>query len=207
MNGVPAPAAVPAETPAAEYKLFVREGTPRFYLKNDDEGIYLSPKGIGWFITGRSFTRDWSDIAAVNLVVAHVPKQGPAGTCQISFRDGSAITVLSASKWGQSDTERNVEYGRFLDDLHRSIPRGIASSIKFWTGVSKGRHAVLIVVLVVAFLCFVALPAVLAVYFRDFSALLIAGGGLAFVYPLYLVTERGAPATYDPDRVPPDFYP
>jgi len=207
MNGVANSSESSAEIPAAAYKLFVREGAARFYLKNNDEGVYLSPKGIGWFIVGRSATRDWSDIAAINLLVAHVPKQGPSGTCQISFRDGSVITVLSASKWGQSDSERNVEYGRFLDDLHRSIPRSATSSIKFWTGVSKGRHAVLTVVLVVAFLCFVALPAGLAVYFRDFSALLIAGGGFAFVYPLYLVTERGVPTTYDPARVPPDFYP
>ncbi len=203
MTGTP-PA---AEIPAAEYKLFVREGTPRFYLKNNDEGVYLSPKGIGWFIAGRSFTRDWRDIAAINLVVGHVPKQGPSGICKITFRDKSAISVLTASKWGHSDEERNIEYGRFLTDLHRSIPADIRSLIRFGIGFGKGQHVLLLVVLSVAFLCFVALPAGLAVYFRDLQALLVAGGGFAFIYPLYRMAARGAPAAYDPDRVPPDYYP
>ncbi len=195
------------EVPAAEYRLFVRKGAPRFYLKNDDEGVYLSAKGIGWFIRGTSYTRDWEDLAAINLIVAHIPKNGPIGTCKIAFRDGTVTTVLSASKWGHSDDERNVEYGRFLTDLHRSIPHGLRAAIKFESGIGKARHAAMAVVLVIAALFFVALPVGLAIYLREFEPLLVAGAGFAFIYPVYRSAELGAPASYSPDQVPSDYYP
>lgn len=196
-----------AEIPAAEYKLFVRKGAPRFYLKNTNDGVYLSPKGIGWFIDGTSFTRDWSEIAGVNLMVAYVPKDGPNGTCRITFTDGSALSVFSASAWGRSDNERNVEYGRFLSDFHRVIPKNYNDKIKFETGLGNAQHVAMIIVLVIAFLFFVALPLGLAVYFRDWQALLIAAAGFAFIYPIYRMTEVATPATYDPGRVPPEQFP
>jgi hypothetical protein len=197
----------PAEIPAAEYKLFVREDSARFYLRNNDEGVYLSPKGIGWFIGGQSHTRDWNEIEEVNLMMAHIPKQGPIGSCRIAFRDGKKLTVLSASKWGSSDAERNTEYGRFITDFHRVIPQGARGSIKFKTGVSKASHAAMAIIFVIAFLFFVVMPLGIAIYFRELQALLITGAGFAFVYPVYRMTEAAEPAEYDPARVPPDHYP
>ncbi len=195
------------EVPAAEYKLFVREGAPRFYLRNTNEGIYLSPKGIGWFIGGVSHTRDWSEIAAVHLVVGHIPKNGPMGTCRVTFRDGSVLSVLSASQWGHSDDGRNVEYGRFLSDFHRSIPASPRGAITFATGVGKARHVVMTVVFVIACLLFVVLPLGLAIYLRELQALFIAVAGAAFVYPFYRNTEASFPDTYSPDRIPPELFP
>lgn len=200
-------AALSVETPTAEYKLFVRKGIPRFYLRNTDEGVYLSPQGIGWFIGGTSYTRDWSEIAAVNLFVAHVPKNGPNGTCRITFTDGTILQVLSASKWGHSDDERNVEYGRFVTDFHRVIPEPARSAIKFETGIGKGQHVAMTIVFVIAFLFFVVLPLGLTIYFRDWQALFITFTGAAFIYPLYRMTESAAPAAYNPDQIPPEFYP
>jgi hypothetical protein len=200
-------AASSVETPAAEYKLFVRKGTPRFYLRNTDEGVYLSPKGIGWFIDGTSYTRDWDEIAAVNLIVAHIPKNGPIGTCKITFTDGSVLSVISASKWGHSDDERNIEYGRFLSDFHRVIPGGARDAIRFETGFGKGRHVGMTVVFVIAAAFFVVLPLGLAIYFRELQALFIAGAGLAFIYPLYRMVKSAGPASYHPNQVPPEFYP
>lgn len=203
MDGSP----LKAEVPAAEYKLFVRKGTPRFYLFNTNDGVYLSPKGIGWFIDGTSYTRDWDEIAKVNLVVGHIPKNGSIGTCAISFRDGSVITVLSASKWGHSDDERNVEYGRFLTDFHRVIPQNVRDKITFSAGIGRGQHAAMTVVLVIAGLFFVVLPLGLAVYLGQFEPLLIAGGGAAFIYPLYKSAEANYPDGYNPDQVPPELFP
>lgn len=200
-------ASAPAETPTAEYKLFVRKGVPRFYLRNTDEGVYLSPKGIGWFIDGASYTRDWSEIAAVNLVAAHIPKNGPIGTCKITFSDGNVLSVLSASKWGHSDSERNTEYGRFLTDFHRAIPRSARGAIKFETGFGKGQHVAMTIVFVIAVLLFVVLPLGLTLYLREWEALFITFAGAAFVYPFYRMTEAGAPAIYEPDQVPPEFFP
>ncbi len=196
------------EVPAAEYKLFVREGAPRFYFQNTDEGVYLSPKGIGWFIGGTSYTRDWHEIAGVSLVASYVPKSGPLGTCRIVFRDGYVLSIFSASAFGHSDEERNVEYGRFLTDFHRVIPAPERNAIEFRSGIGKGQHVAMIIVMVIAFLFFFVLPLGLAIYFGEFQALLIAGAGFAgFVYPLYRVTEAGTPATYSPDQVPPELYP
>lgn len=196
-----------SHVPAAEYRLFVREGMPRFYFKNDDEGIYLSPKGVGWFLAGRAYTRDWSDIAAVNLFVAYIPKNGSTGTCVLTFRDGSKITILSASKWGHSDEERNAEYGRFLTDFHRSIPPQLRGAVVFSSGVSQARHSAMAIVFAIAALFFVGLPLGLAVYLWNVEALLIAGAGAAFVWPVYRMTEAAAPANYDPLNVPQDFFP
>jgi hypothetical protein len=200
-------ASAPAELPTAEYKLFVRKGVPRFYLRNANEGVYLSEKGIGWFIDGVSHTRDWSEISAVNLVVAHIPKNGPIGTCKITFKDGSVLSILSASKWGHSDAERNVEYGRFLTDFHRVIPQSMRDTIKFETGFGKGQHIAMTIVFVIAVLFFVVLPLGLTLYFREWEALFITFAGAAFVYPFYRMTESAAPATYNPGQVPADHYP
>lgn len=196
-----------ADIPAAEYRLFVREGAPRFYFRNTNEGIYLSPKGVGWFIDGTSYTRDWHEIAGVSPVVAHVPKSGTIGTCRIVFRDGYVLSIFSATAWGHSDEERNIEYGRFLTDFHRVIPEKERSAIEFKSGFGKGQHIGMIVVLVIAFLFFVGLPLGLTIYFRDFQALLITAAGFAFIYPLYRMTEAGTPATYSPDQVPAELYP
>ncbi len=198
---------VAPEIPAAEYGLFVHKGIPRFYLRNTNEGVYLSPKGIGWFIDGASYTQDWNDIAAVHLIVSHVPKNGSSGMCKITFRDGSVLSVLSASKWGHSDDERNIEYGRFLTDFHRVIPADARNAIKFETGFGKGQHVRMTIVLVIASLFFIVLPLGLAIYFRELQALFAVGAGCAFLYPLYRMTEAGAPASYNPDQVPPDQYP
>lgn len=196
-----------ATVPAAEYRLFVRKGAPRLYLRNTNEGVYLSPKGIGWFIDGTSYTRDWHEIAAVNPIVGYIPKNGPSGTCKITFTDGSVLSVLSASSWGHSDNERNVEYGRFLSDFHRVIPKEHRDRIRFETGVGQTQHIVMIFAFVIAALLFVALPLGLAIYFRELEALFIAGAGFAFIYPLYRMTENAAPTNYNPDQVPPEQYP
>jgi hypothetical protein len=196
-----------AEVPAAEYKLFVRKGQPRFYMRNTNEGIYLSEKGIGWFLDGVSYTREWSELAAVNPFVAYVPKNGPIGTCKITFTDGSVLSVLSASKRGHSDDERNAEYGRFLTDLHAAIPRAFRDKIKFETGFGANQYIGMKIVLVIAGAFFVGLPLGLTLYFRDWQALLITCAGLGFVWPLYSMARKGKPATYDPDRVPEDQFP
>ena len=201
-----AASAVP-EIPAAEYKLFVREDSARFYFRNKDEGVYLSPKGLGWFVGGTSRTRDWNEIDAVNLSIAHIPKQGPMATCKISFRGSKTLTVLSASALGGWDAGRNIEYGRFLTDFHRVIPQSARDKIKFETGLGKASHIGMTIAFVIAFLFFVVLPLGLTIYFRDLQGLLITGAGAALAYPLYRMTRAATPAAYHPSQVPPDFYP
>ena len=196
-----------ADIPAAEYRLFVRKGRPRMYLYNTDEGVYLSPKGIGWFINGTSHTRDWNEIVDVNPIVAHVPRDGPSGTCKITFTDGFILQVLSASKWGHSDEARNVEYGRFLNDFHRVIPDSERGRIKFATGFGKMQYTVATIVFVIACVFFVVLPVGLAIYFRQLEALLLAAAGGAFIYPLYRSTEANYPDNYHPDQIPPELFP
>jgi hypothetical protein len=198
---------VTEEIPAAEYRLFVRKGAPRLYFRNTNEGIYLSPKGVGWFIDGTSYTRNWSEISEVNPIIAHIPKNGTTGTCKITFTDGSVISVLSASKWGHSDDERNVEYGRFLTDFHRVIPGKDKERIKFQTGFSQRHHIAMAIIFVIAAAFFVLLPLGLTLYFRDWEALFITGAGAAFITPLYFMAKKGQVASYNPNQVPPDHYP
>lgn len=200
-------ASAPAEIPAAEYKLFVREDSARFYLKNHDDGVYLSPKGIGWFAGGEAHTRDWTAIKRINPQIAFIPKQGSIGSCRVTFADGKTLTVLSASKWGACDEERNAEYGRFLLDLHRAIPSDVRSAIRFESGLSKGRHTAMTAIFVIAILFFVILPLGLAAYLRALEPLLIALAGAGFTWPLYRVTEAAHPEIYDPAQIPESVFP
>lgn len=200
-------ASASSEIPAAEYKLFVREDSARFYLKNHDDGVYLSPKGIGWFAGGEARTRDWAAIKRINPQIAFIPKQGNIGSCRVAFADGKTLTVLSASKWGACDEERNTEYGRFLLDLHRVIPSDVRSTIRFESGVDKGRHVAMTAVFVIAVLFFVILPLGLAVYLRALEPLLVALAGAGFTWPLYRITEAAQPAAYDPTQIPDSVFP
>ncbi len=200
-------ASAPAEIPAAEYKLFVREDSARFYLKNHDDGVYLSQKGIGWFAGGEARTRDWKAIKRINPQIAFIPKQGSTGNCRIAFADGKSLTVLSASKWGACDDERNTEYGRFLLDLHRAIPSDVRGAIRFESGLGKARHVAMKIVFVIAAMFFVVLPLGLAFYLRALEPLFIALAGAGFTWPLYRITEAAHPETYDPAQIPDSVFP
>ena len=196
-----------AEVPAREYRLFVREGPARFYFKNNDEGVWLSERGIGWHIGGISHTRAWSEIATIHLQVSYVPRQGSLGCCILYFSDGTAISVITASQWGAADPDRNGEYGRFLTDLHRMIPQAMRQKIVFECGSTKARHTVLVIAVVVAAISFLLLPLGILIYFRSLEALLVFGAGAAFVWPMFRMIEATKPDSYDPAAVPEHLFP
>ncbi len=197
----------PAEVPAREYRLFVRKGIARFYLKNNDEGIWLSERGIGWFIGGVSCTQEWRDLALVHLQVGHVPKHGAIGNCALHFNGGEKLTVLSASKWGGVDAERNAEYVRFLADFHRAVPDTMRDKIGFQSGVGAFQHKALIVTLVIAACFFVLMPLGLLIYTGKLEALFILGAGAAFMWPMFRMIKVSEPNRYDSRQVPEDLFP
>jgi hypothetical protein len=196
-----------SEGRAHEYRLFVREGPARFYFKNNDEGVWLSERGVGWYIGGVSHTRKWSELSTVHLQVGYVYRQGSFGSAALHFSDGAVVTVLSASKWGAADPERNPEYGRFLTDLHRMIPETERGRVRFQCGASEARHMVLMIVVIFAGILFGLLPLGILIYFRTLEALFVAGAGVAFIWPLFRMVKTSEPSTYDPNAVPEDFYP
>jgi hypothetical protein len=197
----------PPAVRAHEYKLFVRQGAVRFYLKNNDEGVWLSERGIGWYIEGVSHTREWHDLAMVHLQVGYVPKHGSFGSCVLHFSDGYVVTIVSASKWGGVDDERNVEYGRFLADLHRAIPQAMREKIVFQSGVGKFRHVMLSITILIAGIFFVILPIGLFFYVQKLEVLFVLAAGAAFIWPMFRMLKASEPRTYDPAQVPKDLFP
>jgi hypothetical protein len=196
-----------SEVRAHEYRLFVREGALRFYFKNKNEGVWLSERGIGWHIGGVSCTREWSAVTKVHLEVNFIPRQGAFGTCRLIFSDGTVLNVLSVSQWGGPDADRNVEYGRFLTELHRMIPQAVRGKIFFQSGASQTRHTILIIAAIVAAIFFGLLPLGILIYFRSLEALFIFGAGAAFVWPLLRMIKTAEPGSYDPDAIPEHLFP
>ncbi len=195
------------EVRAHEYRLFVREGRPRFYFRNNDEGVWLSERGVGWFLGGVSHTKAWSELSTVHAQVTHIPRQGALGCCILHFAGGTIVSIITASKWGGADTERNVEYGRFLTDLHRMVPPAMREKISFQSGSGQTRHVIVALTAIVAAIFFLLLPLGMLVYFRSLEALVLAGAGAAFVWPLFRMVKASEPATYDPDAVPEHLFP
>lgn len=192
---------------AREYLLFVREGRVRFVFRNSDEGIWISDQGIGWFVGGAARTRAWSELVRVHLAITFVPKHGSAGNCALHFSDGAQLNVVTGTRWGNIDEERNQRYGRFLDDLHRAIPAERRKTIVFGAGSTSGRQLGLKITLAIAFAFFVLMPLALTIIFREFKALLITLAGAGFVWPLWSAMEANKPRNYDPGHVPPELYP
>lgn len=194
-------------TNAQEYKLFIRDGKSGFRFKHHDEGVWLSDEGIGWFVDGASRTKSWSELARVHLTTAFIPKQGATASCQLHFADGAQLSVVTGSAWGHVEDERNERYGRFLDDLHRRIPREQRGRTAFRSGNTSGSQLVLTIVLVIASIFFVLMPFALVLIFREFKALFITLAGAAFVWPLWKTASANEPRDYNPDQIPPDLYP
>lgn len=196
-----------APADAREYRLFVREGRLRFVFRNNDEGVWLSDQGVGWFVDGASRTKAWSELVRVHLTVSFVPKQGSIGTCALHFSDGAQLNVMTGTRWGNVDAERNQRYGRFLDDLHRSIPAEQKHGMVFGAGNTPGRQLGLKITLAIAFALFVLLPLVLAFVVRELKALLITFTGAAFLWPVWNAMLANEPRTYDPHQIPAELYP
>ena len=201
----PAAAVPDSEAPEPRrYDLFLRHRAGLFWRLRD-EGIVPGPEKLSFPIDGRMGFRPYSDITAVNLSSAHIPRSGLIGQCRITFRYGAPLVVSTVSASGLPDRGRHEAYSEFLADFHRRlIDAGLTRRITFTSGATAGRAMVLNIGLALGGLMFVVLPLVLALIARSWEPLEIMLIGLLFLWPTWEAAQKNQPGTYNP-RYPPEM--
>lgn len=186
------------------YPLHFREGTVTLYLAITEEGVTLDDGALSW---GDAKSRRLADLRQVRLTMAPSGRLGRIGSCELTFRDGTILTVLSASSLGGRDEARARTYRNFLHDLHAQIAPADRSRIVFFAGRERGGPAL-------APWASWAIAAMLgfAVWF-SFAQLgprgiWLAAPALAVAALILLPTLRAnSGADYDPDALPNDLMP
>lgn len=201
----PADAVPDSEAPEPRrYDLFLRHRNGLFWRLRD-EGIVPGAEKLSFPIDGRMGFRPYSDITAVNLSSAHIPRSGLIGQCRITFRYGTSLVVSTVSASGLPDPARHEPYTEFLADFHRRlIDAGLAGRISFTSGTTPGRAIILNIGLALGGLMFVVLPLFLALAVRSWEPLEIMLVGLLFLWPTWEAAQKNQPGTYNP-RYPPDM--
>ena len=190
------------------YDLHFREGPAGgFIWRYRDSGLALTPLGMEWRAAGQQRFTDWSTIDTIRVQTGHIPKSGYFGSCQITFRNGRALSVTSLDSWGSADASRLDDYSEFLQDLHTYLSEADKKRIHFVAGVTEGRQIFGKVAVVLGGAMFVLLPLVLLLLTGEIKALFITVGGLAFIIPAFRTLKKNEPRTYNPDSLDDDLFP
>ncbi len=193
----------PGEGEIRYYALPVTEAKLVFF-RIPDEGVAVGPDKLSCSRGGAVVIVPYSDITEVNLAMTAQQRAAAFATMQIMLRNGRRILVTSTDAWVRVTPERIQEYYRFKADLHARLLAAGATHIRFTTGHSANRHAVVKVVLAIAAAFFTLVPLILFFMTRQPQALLAMFGGLVFVVPFVMAGRRNSPGNYDP-RQPPDM--
>ncbi len=197
----------PSRDTARRYDLFLREGRKLSFFRYTDQGVTLDAAGIGWTADGIERKQPYENIFSVRLQSVSMPRSSTFFVCTLEFRDGQRLIVTSASQYGLGDEENDKIYGQFIRDFHARIPLKERSRIQFCVGNTEGRQKFLWAMLVVAALFFVGTPIVLLLITGELQALLIAGAGFAFVYPVIQSARTNQPRNYSCEYLPDDLVP
>lgn len=184
------------------YDLYLRPGKSRFYFKNGDCGITLTPERINWIADGRNDGAPFANIRSVQMESGGAGKNA-TNACVITFADRYTLTVTDANAYGAADGEQTPAYRAFVQDLHkRLIATGAAKTIAFTSGYHGTRYYVVMTCAVVLGIMAVPLPLVLWLMTGESKALFLMIGGGWMMWPMIRMINNNAPKTYDP-RWPP----
>lgn len=190
------------------YDLHFREGPAgAIILRYRDAGITLSAAGMEWYAAGERRFTDYASIIAIRIQTGHIPKSGPFGSCEITFRNGRNLAINSLDTWGSADAGRLDDYAEFLQDLHAHLGEEDRRRIRFEAGATPGRQAFGMVAVVLGGAFFVLLPLGLVLYTGEPQAFLILLVGIAFIYPVYRTLRKNRPRDYDPRHLDEDLFP
>jgi hypothetical protein len=175
----------------------------RFYWSNPNHGITVGDDGLAFTVDGTPRAIGWSDIAAVHLQIAALgTAANTIDQCKIDFTDGSAIVVSNATSSGLPSVAQTPLYRDFVRDLHAHLAPRASGAIRFSAGMAAWRYRALMITLVIAGLFFIVTPLGLTLFTGDWHALILAGTGVAFVWPFVLLLSKSAPRAYSPDALP-----
>jgi len=196
----------PAPPAVRRYDLFCTDGSARFRLQLNDEGVSPGPDGLEFMLERRWSSQVWDDVVSVTVNSNTLPDSAPIATCRIKFYDGEELLVTSANANGLSDGTRNGEFDDFVRDLHkRLLASGAASDVTFRSGYSRARSSALLVSLLAAAGIFVVLPVVLFFLTRRADILLMTLFGALLVVPGATLLGANRLGSYRPDS-PPKFF-
>ncbi|MDR3476066.1 MAG: hypothetical protein P4M09_30845 [Devosia sp.] len=209
MNRIAAASSPGTAAPAGKphrYELFMTDGSLRFRLLFADRGVEPAADRLTFMLNGSRCSRPYRDIASITLNSNALPDSATIGACNIVFRDGERLLVLSANANGLSDGSRNGEFNAFVRDLHRRLlASGAAGSIRFHFGFSRARLRLLTVALVLGSALLLLLPLVLFAITGEPRLLLAMLFGVVLLLPGARLLGPNRPDGYDPERLPDVF--
>jgi hypothetical protein len=190
-----------AEPPAGlvRYRLAFRAKTVA-NARHNGVGVALDHAFIQW---GEAGGKSFHEVASICLWPYHKSDEPDWGRCDISFSDGTFLTVTSDKPYDVVKTERDKAYTQFLHELHAHLDGECRARIEFQDGMPRAK--MIVGVIIISFLlcgptAFLALDAALSPglpWLLGLGALALAACGLA----VRAAQWRG-PKLYTPDRLP-----
>lgn len=189
--------------PDRHHDLYIRTGDSGFYLRNDNHGVTLATKRIGWTFDGQEDGAPFANIRSVHLQTAGGDFRNPMAMCRITFADGHVLIVTNANDRGIADDERRPLYRDFVYDLLARLAELPQGDISFTCGLQGLRYPIVITCGVLLGLICIGVPVVAMIATRSFGPLTVLFAGVGLYWPLISFIEKNAPRSYDP-RHPPD---
>jgi len=118
------------------YPLQYCEGNVTLYGSILEQGVTLDEGTISWG-GGGAKKRHLSDLRQVRLAVSYASRFRLVGLCELTFRDGSILSVSGATAFGHHDAIRAGIYRDFVRDLHAQIAPSDRPGIIFFAGRSR----------------------------------------------------------------------
>ncbi|HVH81135.1 MAG TPA: hypothetical protein VM782_17185, partial [Stellaceae bacterium] len=200
---MPSPVPHPADQTDERFDLRTSYGDGGFkiVMKFEDHGVSLSGDSLVWTTEGRRLLASLSDIVSVHLFTGAKALQGPMGStlCQIRFKNGLALTVLSTNERGFPDDKAMTRYRAFVEALHRRLSPEQCHQIQFVAGYGSARYVTLLVLTAIWSLFILGGVAALFIgqefTIRALIALVVGGSMLAAMVRLL---QTNSPHAYDP---------
>jgi hypothetical protein len=191
------------------FDLFVVPKTGGIVWSYANRGITVKADRVAFEIDGIAHEGRFSDIREIRMSVTTVLAKGSSGTggvCQMTFADGFVVSAVSNDGRGFPDPERIAPYVNFVSELHHRLSAADKSRIRFFAGLTEGRHMVLMVA--AGFFALMSLiPLFVFFYTGEWKILLTLIACVAFVWPIWKSAEANRPRPYNPDSLPEDLIP
>ncbi|MGQ3675693.1 hypothetical protein ACT6QH_09395 [Xanthobacter sp. TB0139] len=191
----------PVVPPVARYAYLPRLGGGGVQLE-------LHGQALHWSVGPRTGVLALADVQRVRLFFQHAKFAASSYDMQIEGRDGTRLTLSSASRVSLSRVEnQSADYAAFVRAFHEAMAGSAARQVAYIGGYGRWRWNIM------AFLGGVtclALLAVVAMEAQDGAWLfsgLVALFGLVLAWPMAEALWRNQPAQYVPQNLPPYLLP
>jgi hypothetical protein len=207
--------ALTAIPPGVTYDLYQRPGGKWLGRQLKDRGVRLTEDRIGWTSGDVDHEKSLSDIASIRLFGPPPPwGGGDFRSCKITFKDGTALFVLSCDRALEKSELHAESYRNFVTGLHRRLPASAAGTIKFNAGFPAGKYVVgwILFALVGMFV----IGALLGLILDPLKDTYLGIVGMVCLFNLFYFNKfhlfaprllKNAPRTYEPAHIPDETMP